>query len=288
MLKTFSAKTCAFDCEWVPCPATARRLLNLAPDCTDREAMEAAWARYRKPDDAPDSRPFLKLALSKVVSVAAVFRDMDRSGAVGLRLVSGHAGTSGEGELIRRFLEYVAQHKYQLWGFNSAASDLPILKQRAIALGVPCPLFSKRPPKPWEGYDYHDARNSDAHMDILELIGAWNGAAKPSLHELACACGVPGKLDATGGDVAEMYLNGQIKEIVEYNETDAVTTHLLMLRVALHAGQLAPDAYDREIAEVEQLVGEQIAAGKAAFVRFRAAWQTASTSAMLVSASDTR
>lgn len=284
MLKSFSPKTCAFDCEWVPCPVTARRLLNLAPDCTDGEAMEAAWAHYRKADGAPDFRPFLKLVLSKVVSIAAVFREADRGGAVRLRLLSGHAETHGESELIRRFLEYVAEHKYQLWGFNSAGSDLPILKQRAIALGVPCPQFSKRPNKPWEGYDYHDARNSDAHMDILDLIGAYNGAAKPSLHELARACGIPGKLCTAGEDVAGLYLDGRVNEIVEYNETDAVTTHLLMLRIALHAGQLTSQAYQGEMAAAEKLVQEQITAGKAAFALFRAAWQATDSPAMLVTA----
>ena len=67
-----------------------------------------------------------------------------------------------------------------------AGADVPILKQCAIALGVPCPEFNKRPDKPWNGYDYHDARNSDAHMDILDIIGGYSGAAKPSLNDLAC------------------------------------------------------------------------------------------------------
>jgi hypothetical protein len=38
--------------------------------------------------------------------------------------------------------------------------------------------------------------------------------------------------------VADLYLDGKVREIVAYNETDAVTTHLVMLRVALQAGKL--------------------------------------------------
>ena len=38
MIKTFSPKTCAFDCEWIPCPDTARRLLHLSPIVRDKVA----------------------------------------------------------------------------------------------------------------------------------------------------------------------------------------------------------------------------------------------------------
>ncbi len=110
-------------------------------------------------------------------------------------------------------------------------------------------------------------------MDILEIIGGYGaGPKKPKLHEFAVACGFPGKLDVDGAEVADLYLDGRIQEIVEYNETDAVTTHLLMLRLALHAGQLAPAQYAAEIGAVEQLVAEQAAKGKGQMAKFAAAW----------------
>jgi len=43
-------------------------------------------------------------------------------------------------------------------------------------------------------------------------------------------------LAVNGAEVTELYLAGKIGEIVEYNETDAVTTHLVMLRIGLHTG----------------------------------------------------
>lgn len=271
MLKTFSPTTCAFDCEWVPCPATARRLLNLTADCSDREATEAVWHAYAKEDG---ERPFLKLVLCKVVTISAVFRAATPEGHIVLELFTADCDEHGEAHLITSFLERVAGGGLQLWGFNSASADLPILKQRAIALDAPLPKFSKRPPKPWEGMDYHDARNSDAHIDILEQIGAFGGgAAKPKLHELAVACGLPGKLDVAGDEVAEMYLGGRIAAIREYNETDAVTTHLLMLRLAHVAGFLSTDSYRCELLAVERLVKEQIARGKVQFEKFWENWQ---------------
>jgi hypothetical protein len=77
--------------------------------------------------------------------------------------------------------------------------------------------------------------------------------------------------------VADLYLDGRIAEIREYNETDAVTTHLLMLRLGHVAGCLSDDAYQCELLAVEKLLKEQAARGKAQFGKFLAAWQGAGT-----------
>lgn len=275
MLKHFADHTCAFDAEWSPCPATARRLLGLAADASDRAATEAAWAHYRR-EDGPE-RPFLKLMLCRVASIAAVLRHRQPGGPPRLRLYSRGLHTTDEAALIRDFLEMLPVQKFQLWGFNSSGADLPMLKQRAVALAAPCPAFSRRPDKPWEGYDYHDGRSSEAHVDILALLAGYNGGmARFSLAEMAAACGLPGKLDVTGDDVAELALSGEYAKIVEYNETDALTTHLLMLRVALHTGHLAPDEHAAEVAAARRLAEEEAAKGKQQFAKFLAAWDALS------------
>lgn len=286
MLRLFSERTCAFDVEWAPCPDTARRFLKLPATTPDVEAVEAIWAHYAQKQANTGSnntgnntgnntaRPFIKLALSKVVSIAAVLRERAAGGSIRLTLSAYGVDELDEGELIRRFLEHVAANQYQLWGFNSAGSDLPILRQRAIALGVPCPRFAARPAKPWLGMDYFDTRTSDAHMDIMQLLANFQrGAATPSLDEFCAACGVPGKLDVDGAQVADLFLQGNIRRIVEYNETDALTTHLIALRLALHAGKLSPPEFDAEIDAARQLLQEQIDLGKEQFVKFRDAWE---------------
>jgi 3'-5' exonuclease len=271
MLRTFGDRTCAFDVEWGPCPDTARRLLKLPPETSDADAARAVWRHYAKEGE---EQPFLKLALSKVLSIGAILRERTPEGAIRLTLSGRGVDEMDEGELIRRFLEHVAGKQYQLWGFNSSAADLPILRQRAIALGVACPRFAARPAKPWLGMDYFDTRTSDAHMDILQLLAGFNrGAAMPSLDEFCAACGLPGKLDVDGGQVGELFLQGEIRCIVEYNEIDALITHLLALRLALHAGKLAGEQYAAEIQAVRDLVQTQIDLGKAQFIQFAAAWR---------------
>jgi len=164
MIKQFSNDTCAFDCEWVPCATTGRRLLNLDHASSEVEVFRATWERHRAEDEEGRRRddnngegevarrPFLKLAMSRVISIAAILRQKRVDGTVKLQLYARHIGECSEGELIGDFLERVARNNpekgWQLWGFNSVASGLPVLKQRAIALGVSCPKFSMRPEKP--------------------------------------------------------------------------------------------------------------------------------------------
>ena len=110
-------------------------------------------------------------------------------------------------------------------GYNSAQADVPILVQRAIVHGLPGFGFSDRPNKPWEGVDYFDARNSDYNLDLADAMGQFRD--RPTLHQAATLSGIPGKLEVSGDSVAQMWLEGKLAEIVEYNEFDAFTTHLL-------------------------------------------------------------
>lgn len=287
MIRSFSARTLAFDCEWVPCAETAKRLLNLPAECSEGEAFKAVWDKY-KPSDVDDSeqagsRPFLKLALCKVISIAAIVRVRQPDGAIKLGLYSRGIDECTESELLGTFLEKVAaipkvdsgtpSERWQLWGYNSSGSDIPVLTQRAIALGVPCPGFAKRGQK-FGDWDYYDDRRMEAHVDILNLIAnyARGGAPRPSMHEFAAACGVPGKLDVSGGDVADLYLANKIAEIRAYNELDALTTHLMMLKVALHSGNLPQPTYHAETQAVEQFIDQQIQSGKMAMAQFKERW----------------
>ncbi len=102
--------------------------------------------------------------------------------------------------------------------------DLLILLQRAAVCGVTAAGFCARPNKPWEGRDYF-ARYSDWLVDLKQIYGGW-GRSTPSLHEIACAARIPGKIDASGDQVLDLWLNDEISKIVAYNEFDALNTSL--------------------------------------------------------------
>ena len=71
----------------------------------------------------------------------------------------------------------------------------------------------------------------------------------------------------------EMWLEGRLSEIVEYNEFDAFTTHLLWARVAHFSGLLSGETYLREQTLVRALLEEEIASGKTHLERFVDEWE---------------
>ncbi len=261
MFKSVMDEVWAFDAEWVPDPGTGRALYRLAPDTPAREVVKAMWREHGATDEDP--QPYLKLALCRVVSIAAVVRKRQASGDIRLHLLSlprdtTNAQECSEAEVLSRFLTRLGERKPMLVGFNSQGSDLPVFVQRGIVNGIAVPDFCRRPPKPWEGPDYF-ARGSDWNIDLMKAVtlGGW-GKSTPSLAEFAIACGIPGKLGAfSGSNVADAWLDGDLARIVQYNEHDALTTYLVWLRIARFAGLLTSEEYEADQERVRKLLAEQ-------------------------------
>ncbi len=275
MIKDVKHRVWAFDLEWVPDPLAGRLVYSLPEEVADpAEIMRVMWERGGATEEDPT--PFLKTALCRVVSVAALERRQLPDGSVKLALMSlPHDPTSDEeateSHVVGTFLEALGKNRPQLVGFNSIQSDLKILIQRGIILGLSAPGFCKRPDKPWEGIDYF-ARGSDWNVDLKDIVGGW-GLASPSLHEIAVQSGIPGKMGVDGNDVAPMWLDGKLERIVQYNECDAVTTYLVWLRTAHFAGHFDTTAYTREKQLVADLLEEEISKGERQHLEeYLAAW----------------
>ncbi len=257
MFKSIAPTVWAFDVEWVPDPELGRRLYGLPEDAPAQEVLEAMWRQGGASEDDP--QPYLKTILCRVVSVAAVTRKVQPTGEVSLNLTSlPHDVTqpeqTQESEILSRFLQAVGQHQPQLVGFNSQRADLKILVQRAVANGLQARQFAQRPNKPWEGVDYW-ASGNDHNVDLMSILGSF-GKSTPSLHEMALACRIPGKLSTSGDNVAAMWLDGHWDQIVAYNETDALTTYLIWLRLAHFGGFLTAEAYEQEQDQLRRLLQE--------------------------------
>jgi len=246
MFKAMHSKVWVFDVEWVPDPTAGRLLYQLPESLSDGEVMQEMWKMGGATDEDP--MPYLKTVLCRVVSIAAAIRTV-RNDEVKLHLLSlprdpEDREQSSEPHIVGTFLEAVGARQPQLVGFNSQKADLKILLQRGLASGIQAEGFCRRPEKPWEGVDYF-ARTSDWHVDLQEILGGW-GKSTPSLHEMATVCRIPGKLSADGQEVAPLWLEGKLAEIVAYNEYDALTTYLLWLRLAYFGGFLTTDRYEHE------------------------------------------
>lgn len=253
MIRTLNDTVVAFDCEWIPDSASARLLDPELVDRSEAECLQALWARNGATEEDP--HPFVRLMQSRVVSIAMVMRSAPKTpgGVPEIRLVwlpkqPNDPASRSERKVVGGFLAAIGNRRPQLVGFNSRAADLRILAQRAIALGIPAPTFFNKPEKPWTGVDYF-GRDSDVSIDLMELVaGAVYGrsAATVSLHEAATLCGIPGKFDAHGDAVFDLWQQGRYEEIVHYNCFDAITTYLLWLRLAWISGRFTTDEYETE------------------------------------------
>lgn len=280
MLKLIADAVFSFDVEWTP-DAKAGEILHGTPPAAGpgEEAaagFEALWSDARKEDDEPDFQPYLKTVLCRIVTLAGILREKPRGGEPQLKLVSlptdvNDPAKSSEKAILKGFLKSVGNRKPQLVGYNSSQADLPIIIQRAIVNGLPGFGFSDRPNKPWEGPDYFDSRNSEYGIDLADAFGKFRD--KPTLHQAATLSGIPGKIDVAGDSVAQMWLEGRLADILDYNEFDAFTTHLLWARVAHFSGLLSPDAYQREQVLVRELLEAEIAKGKTHLERFVEEWE---------------
>lgn len=243
--------TLFFDLEWVPDAAGAMRCFDLPPETTELQAMERLWQESSGYHEENCPRPFVKYLFSRVVSIAflsrrVVYREGARHIEFGLHSLPKlpvQETRSDEREIIERFLYMVGERSPQLVGFNSIDSDLQVLIQRGLVNEIRAEKFSQRPDKPWDGRDYF-ARSSEAHLDIIKLLSP--NSMKPTLNGLARLCGFPGKMDVDGLQVVELWLEGKLKEIVEYNQIDALNTYLVWLRVVNFAGKLSEEDYVTE------------------------------------------
>lgn len=260
MFKTVHQTVWAFDAEWVPDADTGRRVYGLSSDWTEEEVVAEMYQRGGATDEEP--RPYLKTVMCRLVSLSAVARTEEEGGAVRLQLRSLPATTepgapeASEPDIVRRFLDGVGRARPQMVGYNSGSADLRILVQRGVVHGIRAAAFAERPDKPWEGVDYF--AGGDWHVDLIEILGGW-GRGRPSLHEMASACGIPGKFSGAGDSVQDLWTRGELGSIIAYNEFDALTTYLLWLRVAHFGGFYDSGQYREEENRLRDLLERESA-----------------------------
>jgi len=146
-----------------------------------------------------------------------------------------HIGERSEKELVQGLVDKIADLNPQLVTFNGNSFDLPVLRYRAMVHGVAAPGLSARP--------YFNRYTDDA-IDLCDVLSSFAPQAKATLHEICKVMGMSGKPDGIrGGDVARYCLDGRIKEVAEYCETDIVNTYRVWLRYELFRGRLTHAGY---------------------------------------------
>lgn len=233
--------------------------------------MKRLWRECGATEEIP--QPYLKTVLCRIVSVSGVLREVV-AGETRLKLVTLPADDKDpekakERVILKQLLKAIGSRKPQLVGYNSHNADVPIIVQRAIVHGLFGQGMGERPSKPWEGVDYF-SNSGDHNVDLAPMVGRWGQT--PKLHEIACLSGIPGKVDTEGGFVSDLWLQGRLQDILNYNEFDAITTHLVWARIAHFSGLLSEKAYEDEQRLVRALMEEEIEKGKKHFTRYIEEW----------------
>lgn len=113
--------------------------------------------------------------------------------------------------------------------WNGRRFDLPVLEAEAFRRGVAIPEWFKVGAKSWE-----DPRNRYCvrwHLDLQDEVGnRGSGRLDGGLNLVSRLSGAPGKIDTSGGDVAEMHAAGQLEEIRGYCLTDVLNTWSALIR----------------------------------------------------------
>jgi len=232
-----------FDIETIPDADASRRLLN-QPELADDEARQALSQYFLDKTGGKNDFPRQPFHQVVAISYAQLAKEPGEQGEefVIRRIATGGESSSAERELIEGFFSMISQRAPQLVSFNGRGFDIPVLKYRAMVHGIGCPRWFDE----GDRYNNYDARYSNRyHLDLLEAFSDFGASARCSLHEVASAFGVPGKLDTSGGDVLDMFVAGEIDAIRNYCETDVCSTMLLLLRLLHFQGRLSDGALAR-------------------------------------------
>jgi predicted PolB exonuclease-like 3'-5' exonuclease len=88
-------------------------------------------------------------------------------------------------------------------------------------------------------------RYTDDAVDLCDVFSSFSPQGKATLNEISRGMGLSGKPEGIDGTEVERYfLDGKIKEIADYCETDVVGTYQVWLRYELFRGTLSQDAFE--------------------------------------------
>jgi predicted PolB exonuclease-like 3'-5' exonuclease len=252
-----------FDIETIPDTDLGRRLPGI-PAGDDAAVAEAMFAR--RTEETGSS--FLPYEQHRVVAISALLRSEDQ-----LQVWSIGAPDSPEDELLRRFFGGLDRLRPTLVSWNGSGFDLPVLHYRMLKHGIASPTYwdtgeIDRDFK-WNNYlnRYHLR-----HIDLMDVLSAYQGRGRASLEHVALLLGLPGKLGMAGDKVWDAWCAGKITEIRDYCETDVLNTYLVYLRFELIRGHLEPASYESELGRVRNWLRER---NEAHWKQFAAAWVVA-------------
>lgn len=237
-----------FDIETVPDVDVGRKLYDIN-DLSDHDTAQALFALRR----AKTGTDFLPHHLQKIVAISLVLCNTKQ-----LKVWSLGDESSDEKELITRFFNGIDKHMPTLVSWNGSGFDLPVLHYRALLHGIAAPTY-------WESGDNQQAfrwnnylnRFHYRHLDLMDVLAAYQNKAFAPLDQIASMLGFPGKMGMSGAHVWDEYLAGHLSQIRDYCETDVLNTYCVYLRFELMRGVINSTEYDKALNRLRLYLQEE-------------------------------
>jgi len=224
-----------FDIETVPDVETGGRLLGLT-DLSEEAVAKAMLSQSKE----TTGLPFVKHHLQKIIVISALFRSEDN-----LMLWSLGDKEASEKELIQRFFSGIEKYDCTLVSWNGSGFDLPVLHYRSLYHGIPAQRYWEHGERdPTFKFNNYLGRYHHRHLDLMDILAAYQPKAFARLDEAAALIGLPGKMGLTGDKVLDHYLKKDLQSIRDYCEIDVLNTYLIFLRFQLIRGYLTPAHYE--------------------------------------------
>ena len=256
-----------FDIETIPDINGLRLLHELPSTLSDGEVAEFAFQRRRQ----ASGNDFLPHHVQRVCAISCALRMNDS-----LKVWTIGDATDTEATIIQRFFDGIERYTPQLVSWNGGGFDLPVLHYRALMHNVTAPRY-------WdmgEG-DFNDSREFKwnnyisryhmRHLDLMDVLAAYQPRANAPLDAMAQLCGFPGKLGMDGGQVWPAYQRGEINAIRDYCETDVLNTYLVFLKFQVLRGALDAPRYAQEVEIARKFLADNQA--KEHWQKYATAWK---------------
>lgn len=251
----------SFDIETIPDVEFGRKYFELGDLADEKVATAMTFKRQQE-----TGSEFLPLHQHRVIAISVALRTGDS-----FRVWSLGDEDSDEADLVARFFDGIDKYSPDLVSWNGSGFDLPVLHYRALRHGIQAPRY-------WEmgeadrDFKWNNYLNRFhwRHIDLMDVLAGFQNRGRASLDQMAVLLGYPGKLGMSGARVWDTWLDGGIREIRNYCETDVLNTWLVYLGFEHMRGNLDDRGLKRELDLVRAtLSGMQ----ESHLDEFLAAWQ---------------
>jgi len=156
-------------------------------------------------------------------------------------------GDAQEALLLAAFAHAMETTKdVHLVTWNGRTFDLPVLAMRSLKHKIAAPWYYKN-------RDVRYRYSTEGHFDLMDFLGDYGATRSMRLGDVARLCGLPGKTDTTGADVAELYAMAKADpsksdelraRVARYCQQDTLQTALVHLRALHLRGKISPETHD--------------------------------------------